>query len=441
MAADRLPPELWGAIGAHLRERDVAALALCSTSMRIAAREAFAARKALRVRHSRAAEAAAACPDAQGLVVHGFPRRYSTVTGSAVLGVLGPLPGMPRLLSLELHHPRLPTAPGFWPAVFAGCPLLRRVKFIGDFFISNYGPDVEHVIELLTHGAPRLQDLDIEGGWLVLYRLHQSTVDMDPRLAHVVKTLAQMPPVQSTTLRRLRHACHQVPLGVDGPVEDLYVDEQYGGPPLVGRLGPRTLASVTRLTWRARWPACDAGALGAMAALRDADISLFDTSTPDKVHDALRGLASLPRGIRRLALHLDMWLMRTAASDVQWPEDALAHLDQLERLEVSMLFPPDTVDRLLGQWMGAGPSVRAVSLRFSQSATCALEQEIARLVEEAVSSDDEPMGELQRRRSRAACRVDGTGLAAWLDARPSAVATILGLPDLCCAHPRCCVSY
>lgn len=437
-AAECLPPELWGVIATHLRERDVAALGLCSTAMRIAAREAFSARKALRVRHSRAAEAAAACPDARGLVVQGLPRRYSTLTGSAVLGVLRPPPGMPRLRVLELHHPRLPSAPGFWPAVFAACPLLHRVKFIGDFFISNYGADVEHVVELLTHGAPRLRDLDIEGGWLVLYRLTESTVDMDPRLARVVKALAAMPPVPTTTLRRLRHACQQVPLGVDGPVEDLYVDEQYDGPLLVARrLGPRTLASVTRLTWRARWPTCDARALEAMTALRDADVSLFGTSTPGRLHDSLCSLAGLPAGLRRLKLDLDVWLMRTGDSDVPWPE-VLGHLERLERLELSMLFPPASVGRLLACWLGAGPSVRAAGLRFRQSGTCSLEEEIARLVEEELASgDDEALGELHGHLSRAAREVDGTGLAAWLDARPHAVATIRGLPGLQCAHPRC----
>lgn len=432
--AERLPPEVWGAIGAHLRERDVAALAQCSTAMRIAAREAFATRKALRVRHSRAAEAAAACPDAQGLLVHGFPRRYSTGAGSAVLGVLRPPPSMPRLQTLELHHPRLPTAPGFWPAVFAGCPVLHRVKFIGDFFISNYGADVEHVMELLTHGAPRLRDLDIEGGWMVLYRLNESTVDMDPRLARVVKALADMPPVPTTTLRRLRHACQQVPLGVDGPVEDLYVDEQYDGPLLVARrLGPLTLASVTRLTWRARWPSCDARALGAMTALRDADVALFGTSTPDRLHDSLCSLRGLPPGLRRLKLDLDVWLMRAGDSGIHWP-DPLEHLERLERLELSMLFPPASVETLLGQWLGAGPSVRAVSVRFSQSATCGLEDEIERLVEEQL--DDETLEDLHRRWDCAVRQVDGAGLAAWLDARPGAVATIRGLP-MSCTHPRC----
>lgn len=437
--AELIPRELWGAVGTHLRERDLATLACVSTSMRAAAREAFATRKALRVSHARVGQAVAACPEAQGLVVRGFPRRYSTV--AAGLGTLAPPPAMPRLRTLELHHPRMPSAPGFWPLVFERCPLLRRAKFVGDFFMGNYGADVEHVMELITHGAPRLHDLDIEGGWMVLFRVNEATLDLDPRLGRVLKALATMPPVPSTTLRRLRHACQQVPLGVDGPVEDLFVDEQYDGPLLVAqRLGPRTLTSVTRLRWKARWPSCDARALGAMTRLRDADISLLGTSTPSRLTYCLDSLVGLPASIRRLKLDLDVWLMRAGDSDVQWP-DVLGHLDRLERLELTMLFPPTSIETLLGHWLGAGPAVRSVLLKCTQPATCALEDEIARLVvEESVPSDDETLMELNARWAHASRPVSGAPLAAWLAARPGATATIRGVPNLSCSHPRCMLS-
>lgn len=430
---EALHDDLWERLGACLSQRDLATVAMCSRACRDVARRTMERRDALRVSHWRVAEVAAAYPLARGLNVRGMPRRYGRAAAAAIADLA--LPGMPALRSLELHHPRLPGG-GFWPLVFDRCPRLAHVRFVADFFMANYVADVRHVMDLVAHGAPRLTSLDIEGGWLVIRRVYEPAEN--PELARAVRLAATLPPVRSTTLRVLRHACRQVPLGVDAPVTHLTVDEQ-NEPPLLlgGRMGPTTTASVTDLTWRASWPGFDAGVLAGMTALRTATVGVL-ASTPFRLTRCLSTLCGLPAGLRRLTLDLDTWPMQSGGSYVCWPTTALAHLGHLEHLELRLPFPPDTATTLLGSWLGAGPSVRQVVLRCREPAVRCLEREIDRLREdEDAGTDDEAVQELTHAWELASRPIYGYALAVWLDTRPAATATVHNFGTLRCTHPRC----
>lgn len=431
---EALHDDLWAELSKSLRQRDLAALAMCSRALRASARRALECREMLRVRHDRARAMATAYALAAGLAVRGFPRRYGQAAIEA-MGLLS-LPAMPRLRRLELHHPCLPPDVAFWPTVFEQCPSLRHVRFIGDFFMSNYAADVRHVVDLMTRGVPQLESLDIEGNWLVIKRVEDRTANR--RLTELIELINGLAPVRSTTLRRLRHSCRQVPLGVDAPVTDLSIDEQNERPLLLGRrMGPATMATVTKLKWRGYWPGFDAGIMGAMAALRDADIAVLSASDPYRLARCLATLQGLPRGLRRLKLDMDTWPMRTGDSAIAWPSP-LGHLDRLERLELTMLFPPDTAVALLGGWLGAGQSVRSAVMRFREPATRSIESEISRLkVDEEADSEDETVLELAEMWARAVQPVSGRQLGAWLDAHPSATATVHNFATLQCSHPRC----
>lgn len=418
---EHLNDDLWGELSRFLTQRDLAALARCSRGLRAAARRALEDGDALRVRHDRAADAVAAYPGARGLHVRGFPRRYGKLAAE-VMGRLEPPPAMPRLERLHLHHPTLAPHQPFWETVFASCPRLRHVKYVGDFFMPNYAADVRHVLDLLVHGAPRLEELDIEGGWLVIRRADT----LHPALASAIELARTLPPVRSETLRRLRHACRQVPVGVDAPrLADLEVDEQYERPLLLGdRMGPATMAGVTRLKWDGYWPGFDAGALAGMAALRDLEVSLVSATNPHRLATSLATLAGLPRGLRRLALHIDAWPTRTGDQGaVDWPRP-LAHLTCLERLELTMLFPPVSAEDLLAGWLGAGGSVREATMRFHEANSSELSQLCLGEHRDVGWWPSPPP-------------VDGEGLAAWLDAHPLATARIHNFPALRCSHARC----
>lgn len=431
---ERLHDDLWLELSRWLEQRDLAALAVCSRATRKAARYAMERRDLLRVRHCLAEAATDACPGATGLDVRGLPRRYGQAAWQATPPLR--LPALLNLRRLELHHPRLPSDAAFWPAVFEQCARLRHVVFIADFFLANYAVDVRHVADLVTHGAPRLETLDIEGSWLIIQRVWDET-PQNAALAQVIKRVQEAPPVRSATLRRLRHFCRQVPLGVDSPLlTHLAVDDQSERPPLATRMGPATMAAVTDLAWRGYWPGFDAAAVAGMTALRHADISVLAT-TPYRLARCLRTLGCLPAGLRRLTLDLDTWPMGTGTSDIEWPSP-LAHLEHLEHLEVSMRFPPDSVLALLAGWLGAGPSVRTAVLRFRDSSTRFIESEMRRLrEEEEAATDDEGLMELADQWERVQRPAHAFGLSVWLDARPQATATIHNFPALRCPHPRC----
>ena len=440
-ALETLPDGVLLHVAAMLRQRDLAALACVSSSMRRTAHAAMQLRDVLRVRQDRVADVAKRYGDARGLDVRGFPRRYGQAAMDA-MGLLAP-PAMPALARLELYHPRLAPGTPFWPTVFAGCPLLRHVLFTGDFFMPHYAADMRHVVDLMQHGAPVLESLDIEGGWMTIGRLNAASA-ADAHLAAMLHLVRHAPAVKSSTLRRLRHACHQVPMGVDAPVQHLHVDDQFDRPLVLGsRMGPTTLATVSTLRWHAHWPGFDAHALARMPALRDVHICVSSATTPRRMEACLATLSGLPAGLRRLTLDLDIWSMRAADSAIAWPA-SLAHLPGLVALEIRMLFAPHTVDSLLGGWLGAGPSVRTAVLRFRESAAGHIDSEIGRLCQEhqeyGCSGDPDDGGEMDRLAElleRASRPVPGDGLARWLDRRPAATADVHNLPTLLCAHPRC----
>ncbi len=425
---DSLPLDLWLLVPAS--QRDIAALACVSRHFRDTA-AAMAVSRRLRVKAQHAGMLAERRWEAlRDLVLTGTALRYGRP--ATLVPVVSP-PQLAALQSLTLRHCKL--APGFWPAVFQRCTALRHVSVLGDFYMKNYVHDVRHAVELITHGAPRLHRLDIEGSWLVLYPWQVAEGQHDVRDA--VRRAQAMPPVASDTLREYRAGCRQAPVGVDAALDALVIDEASQPPYLVSRMGPRTLAHTRKLSWRCAWPAFDAGLLAAYSGLREADVSLAAVSSPGAMTQCLRTLAALPAGLRRLTLRLDVWMMRTYEHDFAWGRP-LEHLDALESLSVEMLFPVESTPQLLAHWLGAGPSVTSVRLECEESATEGYEEEVERLKdEEDACSDDETVLELRGRMLDATAQLQAAPLLAWLDAHPACTATIKNVAALQpCAHPR-----
>jgi hypothetical protein len=429
---EALPLDAWLLIDRHgLAQRDVASLACASRGLRDAMRAVFDHR-GVSVRHGACEAALARRPHLTALTVRGWPLRYG-----AAVGVPRPLrlPALPRLASLHLHHPRLPDAP-FWPAVLAACPALVDVKLAGDFYMSNYARDLRHCIDLVALGAPRLRSLDVEGGWLVLYRVASGELS---DVADAVRAARTLPTVRSTTLTRLRAACKQLPAAVDAPLTHLDVDEPNERPLVAERIGPAAHATLRHLVWRGYWPLFDARPLGRFGGLVSAEISVLSVSTVERMEACLATLAGLPPSLRRLRLRLDLWLLRTHDSCVEWGAP-LRHLRALEHVELDMLFPPDSVASLLGSWLGAGgPALRTAVARFHEPASWCIEEELERLRDfEDACSDDEQVQELMDLWDAANQPVPGCELCAWLDRdAPRAVATVHNFPRLVCSHPRC----
>ncbi len=425
-----LPADVWLAV--PLGRRDIGSLALTCRDMRLAMVGVLCARGVRVPQSQSSALADALWAKLLSLRLGGMPRRYGIQEGRL------PELAVPRfrwLSSLTLHHCRLPADRPFWPEVFAACPRLKAVTVVGDFFLSNYGVDVNHAVDLLAHGAPRLERLDMEGNWLVIHPDFWSG-----RPTGVTAATARAyshPAVQSSTLRHLRAACKQVPVGVDAPLASLDIDEPSEPPFLVSRMGPRTLAHVERMVWRHAWPRFDAGLLGGFGRLRDLEVHIGAATNPERMSRCLDSLRGLPRCLRRLDLRLDIWAMRTYEGDIRWGRP-LQHLDALEDLGIEMLFPPTTVGELLAGWLGAGGAARRVQVEFKEPVCRGYEHAIQNLVEELdVDPEDDSVVELQEAWAEASRPVPPDGLCAWLHRHPDARAVVRGLKDrLACAHPR-----
>lgn len=369
------------------------------------------------------------------LRLRGMPRRYG------VQEDLLPQLAVPRLswlTSLTLHHCRLPEDRPFWPEVFAACPRLKAVTVVGDFFLGNYSVDVGHSVDLMVHGAPRLESLDMEGNWLVIHPDFWDTrsAKFDEILEATVRAYSQQM-VGSSTLRHFRNACKQVPVGVDAPLVSLDIDEPTEPPFVVSRLGPRTLEHVERMVWRHTWPKFDAGLLGGFRRLRDLEVHIAAATSPGRMAQCLDSLRGLPTCLRRLAVHLDIWAMRTYDDAIDWG-GPLQHLGALEDLEIDMLFPPSTVEDLLGGWLGAGGCIRRVRVAFKECVCCGYEDAIQNMIQELdVDPGDEAIIELQEAWREASRPVSGDGLCEWLRRHPGARAVVRGLGDrLRCDHDR-----
>lgn len=443
-----LPREVW--LNVPLDAKDACALASTCRDLRAA----MAAARCARGLSTPQADLPALLPllvgrwaALQALRVRGVPRRYGGTLPDARQPGLPVPSGLAALRCLTLHHCRMPEhvpARPFWAEVFAACPRLKSVAVVGDYFLGNYARDVNHAIDLVVHGAPLLERLDLEGSWLVF---RPRAGDEDTEVGRAVARVAAQAPVRSSTLRHYRAACKQAPVGVDAPLLEAMDVEEPADPPYLAcaaRLGPGTLAGLRRLTWRQCWPAFDAARLGAFSALRELDIHLGSACDPARASACLRTLSGLPRSLRRLALHLDVWRLRPPdppTSDIAWGRP-LQHLDALEELDVRMLFPPSSVGELLAGWLGAGPGLRLAAAAFEEPVCRGYEYAIRQLIEEdEVDPDDEIIDELRLAWERACQPVPGEGLAAWLDARPGGRAAVRGLGDrLACAHPRALIT-
>lgn len=431
MKMDALPLDVWASV--PLRRRDMAALAGTCRHLRDAMTYVACVR-GIRVRPATVAQAGTPrWQELRALEVCGTSLRYGGPLEPRI-----PVPAFGRLVGLTLMHCRL--VPGFWPAVFAACPALRHVVTKADFYADSYAEDVHHAADLVTHGAPRLESLDMEGGWMVVSARPALAGQEPSAMAAAARRVGTMPPVASCTLRRYRSACRQVPLAVDAPLDSLAIDEPTDPPPgvahVVCRMGPRTVAHTRQLTWRHGPAGFDASWLRAFARLRDLDIQVDSVTCAARLGRWLATLAGLPGAVQRLVLRLDTWRMRTYDVDVPWGAP-LRHLDGLETLRVEMSFPPATVGDLLCGWLGAAGAVRRVVAEFDEPAAKGYEDAILDLLHEGGGFDTEEIAELRDAAARAAAAVCPAGLHAWLERHPGAVARVTGLGGrLASQHPR-----
>lgn len=434
---ERVSDDVWADhLAPLLGQRDLASVAMCCADLR-AAMDRVRCRRGIRLRHDQCGMLAQArwAPSLRGLAVRGMARRYVNHRPLPALR-LDALLGLTGLQSLHLLHPRFPAGPA-WPAVFEACPALRDVTVVADFYMISYAEEVNHFVDLVACGAPRLERLDVEGNWMVITPATvKDWIGTDPLrrdIVAAVKRVCDTPPVASDTLRWYRNASRQVPLGVDAPLRCLEIDD--GG--LQG-MGPRAHSSTETLVWKTYWPEFDARHVAPFSRLTSADIRVGFLAYAQRVSGALASLAHLPPSLRRLTLRFDTWVLRPESSDVAWGAP-LAHLDQLTDLDLQLTYPPLTVAELLAGWMGlGGPALRRVRARFLDEASSSLEREVDSLLEHGADEGDDSL-ELLREAIEAVSRpVDPAGLCAWLRRNPRATARVEGLGDrLECCHPRC----
>lgn len=430
-----VPTDVWVAhLGPHLDHRDLTNLARCCSWLR-AAVHVVRCHRGVVVKHE-AADVLShpRWQDLRHLAIKSVPRRFVNFKPMRELDAAC-LMGLRQLESLDLYHPRLPSAP-VWPAVFQSCLCLRRVKVVGDFYMSNYARDVNHCVDLVEWGAPRLESLDVEGGWMIICPRGRPD---DDDISAATRRAITTPPVPAPALTTYRAACKQAAVSVDAPLlRHLEVEESGQETCFLARMGPRTRASVRSLVWKASRPCADAmGGLGLFGNLESAELHLGALSMPHLATTTLCGLASLPAGLRRLALHVDLWVMSPDDSHIEWGEP-LRHLNALEDLSVECTFAPSSIDDLLAQWLGAGPSMRRVRANFHWPAAHALRVEMRTLIEAGADSEDQAMAELVEGLHHATAPIDDAGLRRWLDARPHAIAELAGLGDrFWTLHCRC----
>lgn len=348
-----LPTDVWEIIGRHVCDRDdLVALALACPRLLPAIRRIVGTRGCMSVRHG-------VCDAVLSHWRHDV--RFLDVRGLEPLRCLRrplaplALPAMPLLRRLVLRHPRYPASP-FWPAVFAGCPLLEEVEVVCEFSANpvQYEHAARHAVDLVMHGAPRLRQLSITG--------HGALLDCVP----------VMPEVSSTTLREYGALCPQAPVAVRASLDHLMV----GGRDLV-RMAP---TDVRRVSARV--------------------LSL----------DELRALPSTVE-------HLDVRLIARDMSCTESWGTPLAHLSSLRTLAVDMTAPPTGECALdfLRHWLGCPPGIRHVVATFVEPATYALEELL-----DHMERDSEEFEEALVQWDVAAQRVAANGLDEWLDEHPRA---------------------
>lgn len=425
-----LPVDVW----AHfdLTQRELAAVAMCCRELRTVA-DLLLASRGIRLKqlHGRVLEQPRWAM-LQSLSLHGIPRRYGKLPHNTSVPPL-PLVALPRLRRLRMEHCRLP--PGFWKHVFDTSPALVDVSVVCDYFLANYAEDVHHAADLVEHGAKQLRRLDMEGGWLVMYPTPVPTSFHEVQQA--TARVYRMPAAPSATLTHFRMANQQAPLPVDAPLDTLEIHEPHQPPFVAPRMGPLSKASTAKLVWKCACSAMDAIMLAGFTGLRSLDILVDAASTSERLSKCLDTLQHLPRGLQRLSLRLDTWMLRTYYHDIRWPS-SLRHLDDLRELVIDMLFPPATAEALLGHWMGAGgSSLRSVRLAFDETAGRGYEEEIDRmLVYEEADPEDERIAELRDRWHAATAPLQCARLVEWLDAHPRVTVAVRNMPQIACAHDR-----
>lgn len=159
-----------------------------------------------------------------------------------------------------------------------------------------------------------------------------------------------------------------LPVGVDAPLRAL----RLAGPSLAS-VGPAARATLRKMSVRG-----PAGIVRDVAAFRNLD-TLFlvvgPLGTPASLRAAANDLRLLPATLRRLAVELEVWQLdepHAHARSAVWPADALAHLAELEDLDVAISFPLD-MGSLVRGLMGARPRL-AATLRARSQLVAPLEE-------------------------------------------------------------------
>lgn len=432
-----VPAEVWAIVASFLDQKDVAAMSLACRDLRDKMHDVFL-HVGVTVRQE-SMHAIVTTPKFRDLTTLTVLGRSSAspwqLAGAVPPGAFLRPPPFRNLVSLTLVYPRYPTTGTFWKCVFDESPALRHVTTLGDFNVSAYASQVGHHADLVRLGAPRLNTLDIQGGWLVIYPTPYS-MSAHADIAAAVAAVHKVPPVASRTLRKYRAACRQVPIGVDAPLDTLVIDETHDPPHLLSLMGPLTARSTRTLVWTSFWPNVESLAIGRFSGLESLDLTVESASSPATVSECIRALHALPPGLRRLRVQFDMWVMRARDSRIDWGRP-LGHL-RLEALELRLLFPPDTTPELLSGWLGVR-SARLVDLEFREPTSRGWESRLdAMLLDDLVDAEDSVVMDVQDRIEHAMRPMCSEGLEAWLDAHPEATVVIKGLgPRLRCSHARC----
>lgn len=430
-----LPHDVWPLIASHLGQADIARLAMTCRTLCMAMDHAWSG--------------VSVAVD-QGAILHVPPQvthveimcrameRYGVAIPPPRMLDTGDFASMARLRRLALRHCRLPAAHGqggFWASVFSGCPHLEDVKVMGDFYLTNYAANVRHAMDLMTLGAPRLRRLDVEGGWLVMYPVGLEPSDF-PAIVEATKLAYSMPPVSSSVLQHFRAACMQVPMGVDARLTSLEINEPQQRPLVIDKLGPLTFASTKHIVYKAPELVFDACVLGRFRALETARVCLNACRT-EQFNAKLSTLAGLPTSLTSLTLDLDTWPLRFPGFEDAWTwSSPLSHLTQLRDLTLNIyLMPTYRAGQILGSWLGAGPSVRSVSLTIKRSLESWCDDELAIMRDVGADSDDDSVQLILDHRERCATPAAATELHAWLAAHPLCTCELRGLA-ISTPHPR-----
>lgn len=311
------------------------------------------------------------------------------------------------------------------------CPRLSRVRFVAEFTLESYGSTCNHCADLVQHGAGMLQCLELVGDFLAFSVSYMSAI---ASVRGAFDRIRGARPVPSETLREY-HMTRQVPMPVDSPVLTTLVIDEAGQDPVLGRMGPRTMAACRELRLHASRFDTGALALAAYSNLRALDVTIASRCA-SHVSKCFAALRHLPPRLETLRVNVDTWRLVSKPMVIEWPNAALSHLACLRDVSVEMDFPPDNVGALFGHWMGA-PNLSAAKAIFERTVDeCYAAERDALWTDGLTNIEDDAVAELLANWRSASSSICPAPAAEWLNAHPAATVTLHNCQTLDLVHPR-----